>query len=212
MTFFFQGVQATPMQHQWIEKQLNPTSIIQALPSKVTSLPFNPIDGSDFGNEQDNSQRFDINIGSNYVLPFIDSIIGDTNRFNSEEKATIMAFITSSIQNLLSELKIQSDDLVHLLDTLIVKDEVTTLQRLSMMTDNRKQARFVDLLTVIKVHQSNIAAVQDVLKSYQTIDVWRTSLQRNEMTYELVALYYTVSSISNANNLLWREFYLILNM
>lgn len=123
-----------------------------------------------------------------------------------------MAFITSTIQNLFSELKIESDDLVYVLHTLIVKDEVTTLQRLSMMTDQDKQARFADLLTVIEVHQSNIAAVQDLLKSYQAIDVWRTLLQETEMINELVALYDTVSSISNSSSMLWRKFYLILNM
>ncbi len=178
----------------------------------MTPLPFTSSDEPDFWNEPGNPQRFRIDIGRNYVLPFIVSTIYDANRFTLEEKATIMAFITSTIQNLFSELKIESDDLVYVLHTLIVKDEVTTLQRLSMMTDQDKQARFADLLTVIEVHQSNIAAVQDLLKSYQAIDVWRTLLQETEMINELVALYDTVSSISNSSSMLWRKFYLILNM
>ncbi|CAH0714627.1 unnamed protein product, partial [Brenthis ino] len=204
MVIFLGGFQGSRGQYSSNRARSGPISITEALSTIVAYLPFNSFVGPNSHGE--NPRSSNAGVGRNYVLPFINSVNYDTRRFTLEEKATLMVFITHGIQNLLTELKIQSDDLAYLLRTLIVKDEVTILQRLSGLIDHNHQDRFVDLFNVVKVHQSNIAAVQNLLNSYQTMNAWRSALQRNQMSEVLTGLHDNVSSISESSATLWREY------
>lgn len=200
------------MQYPWTFTQSNPRLISRALSSVLTELPFDPEDGPSSHGKQRYPQRFDTDLGREYVLPFIDVTAYNEGQFTLAEKATLMEFISQSTLNLLADLKIQSDDLVHLLNTLIVRKDVTILQRLSGMTDSNHQDRFNHLLSVVEVHQSNIAAVEDLLKSHEDINMWRITFLNTPMFEVLSAFHKTLSSLSESSATLWREFYWILNL